>query len=74
MKTKSYNPSDLEVQIAQAITKLSTEIESELPTNQIIKIDNQIEMDNPMVRLDLLDDDGDPHEVVIKIIQVPDKF
>jgi hypothetical protein len=27
-----------------------------------------------MVKFSLLDKDGDPHEVVIRVIQIPDKF
>jgi len=33
-----------------------------------------IRKDNPMVKFSLLDKDGDPHEIVIRIIQIPDKF
>ncbi len=33
-----------------------------------------VKRDNPMVRFSLLDKDGDPHEIVVRIIQVPDKF
>jgi hypothetical protein len=27
-----------------------------------------------MVRFSMVDKDGDPHEVVVRIIQIPDKF
>lgn len=74
MKTQMYNPSILEVQLAEGLSKLSAEIEKQLDGNQIINIENKIHEDNPLVKLFLLDRDGDPHEVVLKIIQTPDKF
>ena len=74
MKTNNYNPSTIEVGIAQALVSLSKPLEKELGNQEIIKIENKIDEDNPLVRIHLLDTDGDPHEVVIKIIQVPDKF
>lgn len=74
MKTKNYNPSLLEVEIAKSIAYLEKEISKELSTNEIIKIENRIHEDNPLVHIHLLDDDGDPHEVILKIIQKPDKF
>jgi hypothetical protein len=33
-----------------------------------------LQKENPQVRFHLLDKDGDPHEVVVRIIQIPDKF
>ncbi|MDH5399333.1 MAG: hypothetical protein OEX02_14375 [Cyclobacteriaceae bacterium] len=74
MKTKSYNPSQLEVEIAEAISQLDRQIEAKISANKIIKIENKINQDNPLIRIYLLDQDGDPHEVVVKIIQTPDKF
>ncbi|MEM6359166.1 MAG: hypothetical protein AAF149_01160 [Bacteroidota bacterium] len=74
MKTIQYNPSSLEVAFAQAIEDLQSQIEKKLPDNEVIKIDNKISADNPIVKFYLLDKDGDPHEVVLKIIQSPDKF
>ena len=74
MKTTKYNPSDLEVSFAQALEDLKDQIEKKLPGNDIIDIDNKITADNPIVKFFLLDKDGDPHEVVLKIIQTPDKF
>ena len=74
MKASSYNPSSLEVDFANALFVLQIELENNLQDNQIIHVESQITRDNPMVRFSLLDKDGDPHEVVIRIIQIPDKF
>jgi hypothetical protein len=74
MKTSSYNPSPLEVDFANALYVLQKEIEKNLHDNQIIHVESQIRRDNPMIKFSLLDKDGDPHEVVVRIIQIPDKF
>ena len=74
MKTSAYNPSPLEVDFANALYVLQKELEKNLHDNQIIHVESQIRRDNPMVKFSLLDKDGDPHEVVIRIIQIPDKF
>jgi hypothetical protein len=74
MKTAIYNPSPLEVDFANALQALQKEIEKQLPGQQITKVENQLKRDNPMVRFNMIDKDGDPHEVVIRIIQIPDKF
>jgi hypothetical protein len=74
MKTSSYNPSPIEVDFANALYVLQKEIEKHLQNNQVIHVETNIRRDNPMVRFSLLDKDGDPHEVVLRIVQVPDKF
>jgi hypothetical protein len=74
MKTASYNPSPLEVDFANALYVLQKEIEKNLHDNQVIHVESNIRRDNPMVKFSLLDKDGDPHEVVVRIIQIPDKF
>lgn len=74
MKTAQYNPSQLEVNFARAIEDLQDQIQKHLPNNQVIKVENRITEDNPLVKFYLLDNDGDPHELVIKVIQTPDKF
>jgi len=74
MKTASYNPSPLEVDFASALVHLQKELEKYLNGNQIISVDSQVKRDNPMVKFSLLDKDGDPHEIVVRIIQIPDKF
>lgn len=74
MKTSSYNPSPLEVDLANALCALQKEIQKHLTDNEIIDTKSEIKKENPMVRFQLLDKDGDPHEVVVRIIQIPDKF
>ncbi len=74
MKTTSYNPSSLEVDFANALTILQKEIEKHLQHNQITNIEPNLSRDNPMVKFSLVDKDGDPHEIVIRIVQIPDKF
>lgn len=74
MKTTSYNPSSLEVDVANALVILKNEIEKHLHNNQIVNIEPNLTRDNPMVKFNLVDKDGDPHEIVIRIVQIPDKF
>lgn len=74
MKTSTYNPSPIEVDFANALYVLQKEIEKHLRDNQITKVETQIKSDNPMVRFNLVDKDGDPHEIVVRVIQIPDKF
>ena len=74
MKTATYNPSPLEVDFANALFIIQKQIEKHLQDNQIVNVETDIKRDNPQVKFKLLDKDGDPHEVVIRIIQIPDKF
>lgn len=74
MKTTSYNPSPIEVEFANILNELQDKIGAQLSSNDVIKVENKIQEDNPVVKFYLLDSDGDPHEVVLKIIQTPDKF
>ena len=74
MKTAAYNPSPLEVDLANALIILQKEIEKHLQDNKIISVESNIKRDNPMVKFSLVDKDGDPHEIVVRIIQIPDKF
>jgi hypothetical protein len=74
MKTESYNPSPLEVDMANALFILQKEIEKHLQNNEIVHVESNIKRDNPMVKFNLLDKDGDPHEIVVRIVQIPDKF
>ena len=74
MKTSTYNPSPLEVDFANALYILQKELEKPLQYNQVIHVESHIRKDNPMVKFSLLDKDGDPHEIVVRIIQIPDKF
>jgi len=72
MKTETYNPSPLEVQMADIIEKLRDTIESNLIDNKIIDVDKDTFLDNPIVRIKTEDKDGDQHMLIIRIIQKPD--
>ena len=74
MKTSSYNPSPLEVDFANALHILQKEIENHLQGNKVTDVESNLQRDNPMVKFNLVDKDGDPHEIVVRIIQIPDKF
>lgn len=74
MKTSSYNPSPLETDFANALQILREDIQKHLLDNKIVKVENQPAKDNPVVKFHLLDKDGDPHEIVVRIIQIPDKL
>lgn len=74
MKTSTYNPSSLEVDFANALVILRENIEKHLLDNKITKVENHRGKDNPMIRFNLVDNDGDTHEIVVRIIQIPDKF
>jgi hypothetical protein len=73
MKTSSYNPSPLEIDFANALQILREQIEPHLLDNKIVNVDNQHAKDNPVVKFQLVDKDGDTHEIVVRIIQIPDK-
>lgn len=74
MKTTTYNPSPLEVDFANALYILQKDLEKHLQGNQITKVETFLKRDNPMVKFNMVDKDGDPHEIVVRIIQIPDKF
>lgn len=74
MKTKSYNPSQLEVDFSNGLTALKGELEKYLTGNKIVNIENRNQQDNPMLIVQLEDEDGDKHELVVKVIQRPDEI
>ena len=74
MKTPSYNPSPLEIDFTNALYSLQGELEKHLQDNKIILVESNITRDNPMIKFNLLDKDGDPHEIVVRVVQIPDKF
>lgn len=74
MKTSTYNPSPLEVDFANALFILQEQIQKHLHDNEVINVESNLKQDNPTVKFKLLDKDGDPHEIIIRIIQIPDKF
>jgi hypothetical protein len=74
MKTVAYNPSPLEVDFANALIILQKDIQKHIQGAKIVNVESNINRDNPMVKFSLVDTDGDPHEMVIRIVQIPDKF
>jgi hypothetical protein len=74
MKTSTYNPSSLEIDFVNALHILQPQLEQHLKDNKIVNVESNMNRDNPMVKFSLLDKDGDPHEIVVRIIQIPDKF
>ncbi|MEI9918341.1 MAG: hypothetical protein WDO14_06000 [Bacteroidota bacterium] len=74
MKTVAYNPSPLEVDFANALIILQKDIQKHVQGAKIVNIESNINRDNPMVKFSLVDSDGDPHEIVVRIVQIPDKF
>ena len=73
MKTSTYNPSPLEVDFVNALHILQDQIVKHLKDNQIVNVESNLNRDNPMLKFSLLDKDGDPHEIVVRVIQIPDK-
>lgn len=74
MKTTSYNPSALEVEIAEIIEKLKDQISAQLRDREIISVEHDLEVDNPLLYLTIQDNDGDLHKMALKLIQKPDDF
>ena len=72
MKTTTYNPSPIEVEFAKGLSNMKNELEKHLSNNKIDSIVNKINADNPMIIFNLVDGDGDTHQLVIKVIQRPD--
>lgn len=74
MKTHNYNPSIFEVNLASAVLACKEQIQKNLAEGlTIVETENLMERDNPILVFHLQDKDGDLHEVVIKVIQRPDK-
>jgi hypothetical protein len=69
MKTSTFNPSPIELEFAQAITDLQTEIQKKIKSNKIIDIQNNYNSDNPTLTFKLEDSEGDRHELVMRFIQ-----
>ncbi|MBB6610100.1 hypothetical protein H7F15_03535 [Pontibacter sp. Tf4] len=74
MRTENYNPSSLEVDFAKAFHDLSPQIEHKIGRGQVIAIKSEHNIDNPQLTFRIQDNEGDLHEVVVKIIQRPDNF
>jgi hypothetical protein len=73
MKTTSYNPSPLEIEWANALSKIPSEIEKHLSGNRIVQAICDLTQDNPAVKIQLVDPEGDHPDVVVRIVQLPDK-
>ncbi len=72
MRTISYNPSEIEVEFATIIESLIDTINAKLSQKKILSVENNLNLDNPILKVYLLDDDGDKHTLVVKLIQKPD--
>ncbi len=68
MKTQRYNPSPLELELARAIEAARETLSSHL-SGTLVSVETQLEADNPKLNLVIRDQDGDPHRLVIQIIQ-----
>lgn len=73
MKTQNYNPSTFEVDVASAILACKDEIQQKLNGLKILNAVEDLNRDNPLITFQLEDEDGDQHEVVLKVIQRPDQ-
>ena len=69
MKTLEYNPSWLEIVIAEAISDLHNQIEPRLNGTKIIDVEPNLKLDNPRIKFTLQDADGDRHTIVVQVIQ-----
>ena len=73
MITQNYNPSPIEVQFVEILCELKDEINKKLTNFDVLKIENNTQLDNPTIDFYLKDIDGDEHEVILKVIQKPDE-
>lgn len=72
MIIKDYNPSPLEIDLANALFELKDELSAKLNGSEVLKIEKHEDQDNPDVRIRTKDSDGDVHEFTLRIIQTPD--
>lgn len=72
MKTTAYNPSPLEVAFVNVIKSLRSEINDKLKDCEVTSFDQEINLDNPILRANIIDIDGDRHTIVLQVIQKPD--
>lgn len=73
MITQNYNPSTIEVKFVEVLCELKEEINKKLVDFDVFNIDNNTNLDNPTIDFFLRDKDGDEHEIILKVIQKPDK-
>ena len=74
MKTIKYNPSALEMDMANALMSMTKEIEKHLQDNTITEIDPDLDKENPVITFHLTDKDVDRHQLSVRIFQARDKF
>ena len=74
MITQNYNPSPIEVRFVEVLSDLREEINNKLENFELYRIENDITLDNPTIEFFLRDNDGDEHEIVLKVIQKPDNL
>lgn len=72
MKTKAYNPSPLEVEFVNVIESLQQDINKKLENSEVRSFEPNLEIDNPILKANIIDDDGDKHILILKVIQRPD--
>lgn len=74
MKTKTYNPSPLEVEFVNVIESLQQDINKKLKSSEIESFEHKLELDNPILKAHVVDKDGDKHTLILQIIQKPDEY
>jgi hypothetical protein len=74
MKTKIYNPSPLEIEFVNVIESLRLDINKKLQNSEIESFEHKLELDNPILKANIVDEDGDKHTLVLQIIQKPDEI
>jgi hypothetical protein len=73
MKTIEYNPSYLEIVVAEAIAEMHLHVDEKLKgTSRVIDIERHLKLDNPRIVFTLEDEDGDQHRIVVQVIQTLD--
>jgi len=72
MKTKSYNPSPLEVEFVSVIESLQQDINKRLEKSEVQYFEHNLNIDNPTLKAKIIDEDGDEHTLILKVIQRPD--
>ena len=74
MKTTIYNPSAIEIEMAEILTQLKDQISNRMGSNNIVSVTANTDQDNPDLLFVLKDTEGDKHEVVLRIIQRADEY
>ena len=73
MKTKIYNPSPLEIEFVNVIESLRLDINKKLQNSEVESFEHKLELDNPILKANIVDEDGDRHTLILQIIQKPDE-